>query len=151
MAVLLDTSGVILVLRRHPPPETASFVAAARAEILGGRAVLPSVAVSELLVGERSPSGARRLHEALAQIPSVVLPVEAALSAGVMGSYLASGGASIPFPDLLVAATAVWLDLPLLTWDGDLARALAQGRRGGNHPGAQAWRRLRLHPASRSA
>ena len=151
MGVLLDTSGVVLVLRRHPPPGTGPFVEATRAEILGGRAILPSVAVSELLVGERSPDGVRRLLEALLHLPSVILPVEAALTAGNMGSFLARQGASVPFPDLLVAATAVWLDLPLMTWDGDFARARGQAKEGGDHPGAQAWRALALHPASRSA
>jgi hypothetical protein len=72
--------------------------------------------------------------------------------AGAMGAFLTARGASIPFPDLLIAATALWLDIPLLAWDADYPRsrnvASAKNER---HPGADLWRALVLHPASRGA
>jgi predicted nucleic acid-binding protein len=90
--------------------------------------------------------------EALTRVPTVLLPVEAARLAGVMGAFLAREGGPLPLPDLMVASTAAWLDLPLLTWDGDFARSLRLARTSGfRHPGAEAWRRLNLHPASRTA
>ncbi len=152
MAALLDSTVAVLLLRGASRDEAATVVQAANAEIEGGGAFLPAVAVSELLIGERTAAGARRLAEALAHIPAAILPVEAAGDAGSMGAFLASRGASVPFPDLLVAATAVWLDVSLLTWDGDFARARSVAMQSGaEHPGAALWRRLRLHPASRDA
>lgn len=152
MAALFDTSVAVLLLRRHPREEAGELIRAAEAEIGGGGALLPAVAVAELVVGERSAHGARTLADALSRIPTVVLPVEAAADAGAMGAFLAAEGAPIPFPDLLVAATAVWLDVPLLSWDADYARSVrvASGS-GTDHPGAAAWRALRLHPASLEA
>ncbi len=150
MVVLLDTSAVVLLLRRHPPPEAAGLLDAARTAIDSGSALLPAVAASELLVGERRPAESEILGEALARIPTVILAPEAARLAGTLGAFLASRGAAIPLPDLLVAATALWLDVPLLTWDWDFARSVrvAEGR-ATTHPGAQVWRQLRLHAASR--
>jgi predicted nucleic acid-binding protein len=150
--VLLDTSAAILLLRRHPPAEAEALIRVAKAEIEDGRAVLPAVAVTELLVGERRPLEAARLMEALTRVPAVLLPVEAARLAGAMGAFLAGEGGPAPLPDLMVAATAAWLDVPLLTWDGDFARWVRLARTSGSrHPGVEAWRRLNLHPASRSA
>lgn len=152
MPALFDTTVAVLLLRRAPRDEAAAVVQAATAEIEGGGAFLPAVAVAELLIGERNAAGARRLAEALARIPAAILPVEAAGDAGSMGAFLAARGAPVPFPDLLVAATAVWLDVPLLTWDGDFARARSVAMQSrAEHPGAALWRRLRLHPASRDA
>lgn len=151
MAALLDTSAVVLLLRRRAPEAAGQLVRAAGAEIRDGTAVLPSVTVSELLVGERTDHGREALTEHLTRLPTVLLPVEAARDAGLMGAFLRQRGSPIPFPDLLIASMATWLDLPLLTWDGDYARArsVAEGCRS-DHPGAELWRDLALHPASRT-
>lgn len=152
MAALFDTTVAVLLLRRSHPEEAAEVVRAAHAEILAGTALVPAPAVTELVIGERDERGALRLASALERLPAVVLPVEAARDAGLMGAFLARRGALIPYPDLLIAATAVWLDVPLLTWDGDYARSRtlsAESRPGA--PGVELWRRLQLHPASRSA
>ena len=152
MPVLLDTTAAILLLRRHPPAEAEALIRVAKAEIEDGRAVLPAVAVTELLVGERRPVEAARLMEALTRVPTVLLPVEAARLAGAMGAFLAGEGEPVPLPDLMVASTAAWLEVPLLTWDGDFARSLRLARTSeSRHPGAEAWRKLNLHPASRPA
>lgn len=153
MAALFDTTVAVLLLRRTPPADAAGVLDAAHDEIASGGALLPAVAVSELIVGERTAAGARRLRSALERLPAAILPVEAAADAGSMGAFLADVGASVPFPDLLVAATAIWLDVALLTWDGDFARArgVAAGPSSDDHPGRDLWRRLRLHPASRGA
>jgi len=149
VAVLLDTTAAVLLLRRKPPQEARPLLDAALGAIAGGTALLPAVAAAELLLGERRPEGAGRLRTALSHLPVVVLPAEAAAEAGSMGGFLASVGASVPLPDLLIAATALWLGVPLLTWDSDFPRSVAVARGSDSrHPGAEPWRALRLHPAS---
>lgn len=96
MAVLLDTSAVVLLMRRSPPPETSGLREAALQAAESGRALL-------------------------SQVP---------------------------------AATAVFLGLPLLTWDSDFARAKSEAAADArehdqNDPGRSALDRLLLHPASR--
>lgn len=154
MAVLFDTTVPVLLIRsrrrRSAAGDSSELIAAAQSEIEAGSAVLPSVAVSELLVGETSAEGSGALASTLVGLPTVVLPVEAARDAGVMGSFLRTSGGPVPLPDLLIAATALWLEIPLLTWDADFARsrAIAEGS-ASEHEGAALWRALRLHPASR--
>lgn len=149
MAALFDTSAAVLLLRRRPPAEAEALIRAARDEIAAGGALLPAVAAAELLIGEGTVEGARRLEEKLARIPTAVLPSEAAAAAGSMGAFLRAAGAPIPLPDLLIAATAAWLDLPLLAWDRDYAQARDRAvSSGSTHPGAELWKRFRLHPAS---
>ncbi len=152
MPAIFDTTVAVFLLRRSIPDEALKLVHAARTEIEAGSAILPAVAATELLEGEADPAKADRLASTLHGIPTAILPVEGARDAGSMGAYLRGQGAPIPLPDLLIAATAVWLDLPLLTWDSDYARSrqVAHGRRAG-HPGADLWRRLRLHPTSRGS
>jgi predicted nucleic acid-binding protein len=149
VAALFDTTVAVLLLRRSPPEETRELIRAAKAEIAAGGALLPAVAVAELLIGEKAPKGSALLAGSLARIPTAVLPSEAAAQAGAMGAFLRGAGAPIPFPDLLVAATAVWLEVPLLAWDRDYARSLRIARESASsHPGAGLWKELRLHPAS---
>jgi predicted nucleic acid-binding protein len=151
VAALFDTTVAVLLLRRKPNPDAAALLRAARGEIENGSAMLPAVAVSELIVGERKPEQAQRLLEALTRIPTAILAVEAANSAGSMGAFLRQVGSPVPFPDLLIAATAVWLDVPLLTWDGDYSRARTAALKSRSaHPGRDLWRRLELHGASRA-
>jgi predicted nucleic acid-binding protein len=152
VAALFDTTVGVLLLRRKRPPETLPLIHAAKSEIERGSAFLPAIAVSELVLGERSAAGVERLSSVLAPIPTAVFPTEAARDAGAMGSFLSAEGAPIPVPDLLIAATAVWLDVPLLTWDGDYSRSRERGLGSSSaHRGAELWRALVLHPASRGA
>jgi predicted nucleic acid-binding protein len=65
-----------------------------------------------------------------------------AVRAGRMGAVARARGALVPVPDLLIAATAITLDIPLLTCDSDFGRGSGLGGRAGD------WARLRLHPAS---
>ena len=131
--------------------EAAELLRVARAEIAAGSALLPAAAASELILGERTSTGVQELASVLDRVPTVILSTEAARHAGGMGAFLAGRGAPVPFGDLLIAATAVWLEVPLLTWDADYARARQEALRfRGVHPGADLWRSLQLHPASRS-
>jgi predicted nucleic acid-binding protein len=152
VAALFDTTVAVLLLRRTAPPDAADLLRAARAEIADGGALLSAVAVCELLIGERTPAGSRRLADALARLPAVIAAVEVAADAGMMGAFLGERGSPVPLPDLLIAATAIWLDVPLLTWDDDFDRSRAVALEStSDHPGADLWRSLRLHPASRAA
>lgn len=151
MAALFDTTVGVLLLRRKRPKQVTGLIRAAQAEIDGSTALLPTAAVAELIIGERHKDRGAHLTSMLERLPRAILSVEAAEYAGSMGAFLISQGAMIPFPDLLIAATAVWLDIPLLAWDGDYPRSkkVAAGARS-DHPGAVLWRRFQLHPASRT-
>jgi predicted nucleic acid-binding protein len=152
VAALFDTTVGVLLLRRRPPAEAAELIRAARLEIEAGSAVLAAPAASELLIGAKRGDRVGALSSALGPVPTAVLSSEAARMAGEMGAFLAMRGASIPFPDLLIAATAVWLEIPLLAWDADYphSRSVALTKKE-SHPGAELWRRLHLHPASLGA
>ena len=149
---LFDTTVGVLLLRGKPPADAAPLLAAARAEISTGAAAISSATLSELLIGERDADGVEKLRTVLARLPAVPASSEVGWRAGTMGAFLAIRGASVPFPDLLIAATALWLEIPLLTWDGDFARArrVALNSRS-MHPGAELWRKLELHSASRTS
>jgi predicted nucleic acid-binding protein len=148
VAALFDTSVAVLLIRRSVPAAAGDLMRAAEQEIASGTAILPAVAISELLIGERS-AAVTELSARLRNVPTAVLPVDAAADAGVMGAFLSGRGASVPLPDLFIAATAVWLGIPLLAWDSDYARASRLAHEeGGGHPGARLWRSLRLHPST---
>jgi len=152
VAALFDTTVGVLLLRRKLRADALRAIEAAKAEIRDGGAVLPAAAAAELLVGERDAASFSELSERLAGIPTAVLPAEAAGYAGSMGAFLAGEGAAVPFPNLLIAATAVWLEIPLLAWDGDYPRARNAALASDSpHPGAELWRRMLLHPASLGA
>lgn len=144
MATLLDTSALTVLIRRSPPQHLRAVRRAARDEIEAGRALVSAVTAVELLVGARGPEGVGRVSELLEVLPVVAAERTVAMDAGRMGFDARSGGATIPVPGLLIAATAVWLEIPLLTCDSDFGR----GRRLGEGANDSPWSRLRLHPAS---
>lgn len=145
MATLLDTSALVVLIRRSAEPGRTRVAEAAAAELRAGRGLVSAVTLAELLVGARDPKAAGSIRELLAQVPAVPVTREIGEQAGTMGSETRAAGSTIPLPDLLIAATAVWLDIPLLTCDGDFERGARLGRgarpRGG-------WRDFKLHPAS---
>lgn len=153
--MLFDTTVAVLLLRRGRDTAEGEGVQrllrTAEAQIRLGTAVLPAIAVSELLVGEQSDADGRALADMLIPLPTVIFPVEAARAAGRMGSFLRRVGQTVPTPNLVIAATAVWLDLPLLTWDADYDRAVGVARKArSTHTGVALWEGLRLDPASRT-
>ena len=144
MATVLDTSALVVLIRRWRPPGMDAVAEAARNELEAGRVLLSSVTTAELLVGSRGSAGLNALDQLLRRLPVVDVGREVGQTAGQMGAAARQAGATIPLPDLLIAATAVWLDVPLLTCDSDFRRGKEAGSR--SDPGA--WSRLRLHPAS---
>ena len=140
---------MVLLSRRGSVEGTKRLMEVALDAIETGRAAIPLATRMELLLSARA---GEIVAPHLSSIPVVVAPDEVSNDAGLMGAFLRKRGRPIQFPDLIVAATALWLDVPLLTWDGDYSRSheLAVST-GSDHPGAELWRRLRLHPASLAA
>jgi len=144
VATLLDTSALIVLLRRAPPPERHSTAAAA-ADALGSlRAVISSVSIAELVVGARDRRAQAAVLDLLEGVPAIAPDGDIARLGGRMGREARATGDTIPLADLLIAATASFYDVPLLTCDSDFRRGLALARR--VRPGA--WRSFRLHAAS---
>jgi predicted nucleic acid-binding protein len=159
VATLLDTSALVVLVRRDRAPDLEFLARVARDEIDSGRCLLSSVTATELLVGARDDAGLNSLDALLEALPVVAVDREVATLAGFMGAYARKKGATIPLADLLIAATAVHIDVPLLTCDRDFARGrrlapsgrrpTLRGRRGrAPGTGAELWQRFALHPAS---
>lgn len=156
MATLLDTSALTVFLRRNAPAEVKRVRAACRSELESGRGILSAVTATELLVGVDPLRGGRDLEELIESLPVVAVDREISAMAGSLGAYARSRGATVPLADLLIAATAIWLDVPLLTCDCDFSRGAALGADSAGHApgsrstpaGAGLWARLELHPAS---
>lgn len=146
MATLLDTSALVVLIRRGRPAALEPVAEAARGELEAGRALVSVVTAVELRVGARDRSAIDRMDRLLQHLPVVDAGREIGRLAGRMGAVARSAGATIPLPDLLIGATAAWLDVPLLTCDADFFRGaeLGSGDEGGG------WDTLRLHPASRT-
>lgn len=144
MATLLDTSALVVFLRRGRDPALAQVADAAREALEAGRGLLSVVTSAELLVGARDEQAVARVSALLGAIPVVAAGREVGELAGRMGAAARATGGTIPLPDLLIAATAVWLDVPLLTCDSDFGR----GRDLATVAGVALWSPLRLHPAS---
>lgn len=145
MATLLDTSALVVLLRRRPAERLAGVAEAAAQEIRAQQAVVSAVTVTELLVGARDRRAEARLHDLLERIPAVAVDRDVASLAGRLGRATRTAGAILPVADLLIAATALRLDLPVLTCDSDFAR----GRTLAEHAGARhPWHGFTLHWAS---
>lgn len=147
MATLLDTSALAVLIRRRDSPYE-SVAQAARSEIVAGQALLSVISAAELLVGARDVAGAAHLERLIESLTVVPVDRELAGLAGRLGAYVRRHGAILPLPDLLVAATAVRLRIPLLTTDSDFARGrdIASADRNPD-PSAGLWRSLQIHAA----
>jgi predicted nucleic acid-binding protein len=145
VATLLDTSALVVLMRRGRPAALEAVAEAARSELEAGRAMVSVVTSVELRVGARGPGAADRLDGFLARLPVVDAGREIGALAGRMGAVAHSAGETIPLPDLLIAATAVWLEVPLLTCDSDFARGVEVDSVGDE----EGWTSLRLHGACR--
>lgn len=145
MATLLDTSALVVLLRRRRPESLEPVAGAARAELEAGAALVSVVTMAELLVGARDPGAVGRLEPFLDRLPVVDASREIGRLAGRLGATARAAGSTIPLPDLLIAATAIWLDVPLLTCDSDFHRGVELGE----DPDPEGWSSLRLHPSSR--
>jgi predicted nucleic acid-binding protein len=147
VATLLDTSALVVLIRCTRPAGLGPVAEAARDVLEAGRALVSVVTAVELPVGARDGQAAERINRLLKHLPVVEADREIALLAGQMGATARSAGRTIPVPDLLIAATAVWLDVPLLAADSDFFR----GAELGSDDDGGKWASLRLDPSSRPA
>lgn len=118
---------------------------AAAAELRARSAVVSSVTAAELLVGARDAAAETRIMDLLGRLPVVGVDRDIAGRAGRMGRQARATGVTIPLPDLLIAATAQWLGVSLLTCDSDFGRGLDLARKSAP---PDPWYGFRLHPAS---
>jgi len=145
VATLLDTSALVVLLRRHTPAGTENIREATSSVMRNQAAVLSAITVTELMTGARDEAGAARLRKLLDHLPVVRADQEVADRAGRMGREARAAGRTLPIADLLIAATALYLDVALLTCDSDFKRGLTLAEEGGPK---SAWSGFRLHPAS---
>jgi predicted nucleic acid-binding protein len=145
MATLLDTSALVVLLRRRPPEGKEVVAATARARLGEGSAIVSSLTVAELLVGARDRSAEGKVMELLGRLPVVALDREVGELAGRMGRAARAAGATLPLPDLAIAATASWLGVPLLTADRDFARGEELARKA---RARDPWHGFELDPGS---
>jgi predicted nucleic acid-binding protein len=141
VATVVDTSALVVFLRRGHAAELSGVATAARGELEAGRALLSVVTAAELLVGAQDGRALEGLSRLLDRVPVVGADREIGQIGGRLGAVARWNGQTVPLPDLLIAATAIWLDVPLLTCDSDFGRGRAL-------PDPGPWAKLRLHPAS---
>jgi predicted nucleic acid-binding protein len=144
VATIVDTSALVVFLRRRHAGELSGVADAARAELEAGRALLSVVTATELLVGARDGAAVEQLSRLLHGVPVVGAEREIGEIGGRLGAVARWNGQTVPLPDLLIAATAIWLDVPLLTCDSDFGRGRVLASLA--EPGP--WAEFRLHPAS---
>ncbi len=117
--VLVDTSVWVLYLR---PGRHANVKAAVRDVLDRQDAMTCWVIKAELLVGARDDEAFENLAQRLAALPEV--PIDASIWEGGarLGNRLRREGLLVPLPDLLIAHTALALNMALWHADEDFER-----------------------------
>jgi tRNA(fMet)-specific endonuclease VapC len=120
MGVILDSSIVIAAERRGDT--VAGLLKQIAASFGDQEAALSSIGLTELIHGIHRAIAPdvrqRREHfigDLLAEIPVYPFTRDTAILAGKLDAEQQARGNVIPFPDLLIGATALWLDYQLLT------------------------------------
>ncbi len=124
MKTIVDTSALIAFLRLEVPGETVAHLLEA------GEAVVPSICVFELLTGVKDAVHLHQRRRLVALSTVAALDERVAGTAAELLTALRGAGRTIDNEDLLVAATALHLRLPVLTvnrrhFDGVPGLALA--------------------------
>jgi predicted nucleic acid-binding protein len=135
------------MIRARRPPRLETLARATRDEVATGRALLSIITATELLVGARDGAGAQSLQRLIEFLPVVAADREIAALAGRLGAHARRFGKTVPLPDLVIAATAIHLDVQLLTCDSDFGRFTIDSVAAG-HADEGEWNRLRFHSAS---
>ncbi len=113
LQVLIETSVWVTYLRRR-----SYLVREVVAQLSSsGRAVTCGVVLTELISGESEPDMQTRVLAALDGLQYLESSHETWLRAGRIGAQLRAHGASIPVPDLLIAALAMQHGCALYTLD----------------------------------
>lgn len=118
MTVVVDSS-VLIPLERGEIDLAVAYASAPDAEL-----VMAAISASELLHGAHRAksvvSRARieaRIERLLSAVPIVEFDLEIARVHAALGADLRSRGQAMGAHDLIIAATAVWLDAPIATRD----------------------------------
>lgn len=113
--ILVDTS-VLVDWLRAPSLRVRGLIVERETAVWG-------VTVAELLTGVRNPDDRRRVETVLTLFGR--LPIEEPVweAAGALMGVLSQRGTRIPFPDALIAATAIHHSVPLWTRDRHFAAA----------------------------
>ena len=114
MKVMLDTSICIYIIKRQPAAVLKHFL-----EYQVGDIGISSITLSELRYGVAKSARREKNTKALAEfiVPLEVVPFdeEAALAYGDIRAYLEKAGTPIGSMDMLIAAHALSLGIPLVT------------------------------------
>lgn len=109
MKTVIDTSALISFLRKEDPGSQV-------ADLLQSRlAIIPAICVFELLAGVKSPVHLHQRQQVLSLTEIIPMDRKIAETAAELFTAMRSKGKTIDNEDLIVAATALILDLPVLT------------------------------------
>ena len=109
MQTIVDTSGLIAYLRKEPPGELVLTL------LEEENVFVPAVCVFELLAGVRLDKHLQQRRQLLDLTEIVEMDRNIAEHAAELFTELRSKGITIDNEDLIIAATSVILDMPLLT------------------------------------
>lgn len=109
MKTIVDTSALIAYLRKEPPGEIVFKLLEEEAVIV------PAVCIFELLAGVRSAKHIQQRHQLLDLSEIAETDREISEKAAELFTELRSKDITIDNEDLLIAATSIILDCPLLT------------------------------------
>ena len=109
MKTIVDTSALIAYLRKEPPGEIVFGLLEQEAVIV------PAVCVFELLAGVKSERHLQQRYQLLDLSEIAEIDREISEKAAELFTAFRSKGITIDNEDLLVAATSIIHDLPLLT------------------------------------
>jgi|LGOV01.1.fsa_nt_gb predicted nucleic acid-binding protein len=109
MKTVIDTSAIIAFLRKVKPGDQVARL------LESNQAVIPAVCVFELLAGVKSPVHIHQRQQLLSLAEIIPMDRKIAETAAELFTKLRSTGKTIDNEDLMVAATALFLDIPVLT------------------------------------
>ena len=118
--IVLDSSVLSMVFRRHPSPEPHPATRLFRSLVERDNAMaIPGVVLQEVLSGVKTTEGFRRLEAALSGFPLLIADRATHLRAARVHNACRAAGISAASLDCLVAAHALATDAELFTLDRD--------------------------------
>ncbi len=109
MKTAIDTSALISFLRKEEPGSQVADL------LQFHQAVIPAICVFELLAGVKSPVHLHQRQRLLSLTEIIPMDRKIAETAAELFTAMRSKGKTIDNEDLIVAATALFLNLPVLT------------------------------------
>ncbi len=109
MKTVIDTSAIIAFLKGEEPGSLVMEL------LKSNQAVIPAICVFELLAGVKSPVHIHQRQQLLSMAEIIPMDRKTAETAAELFTSMRSKGKTIDNEDLIVAATALILNLPVLT------------------------------------